>query len=87
MWTHRKYRFLFVMSLLIAANVVAWVTHKAFGVNILATYSMCVYALDYSVVILFAVIGFYTSFILAFAPEALKRSIERSIAKQATRNL
>lgn len=87
MWSNRKARFNIIILLLVAANLALWLSHRAIGYTAkehpgLFTF---VFLLDVVVFVGFAFLGLLTAWLLAFRPEAFKRSIERSIAKRNLR--
>jgi hypothetical protein len=84
MWLDRKTRFTVIMLVLVVANFGLWLSRRAFDYpdkKHPAVFTF-VFLLDVVVFIGFARLGLVTSWLLAFRPEAFKRSIERSIAKR-----
>jgi hypothetical protein len=72
------------MSLLVGANLALWLCNQVLGFTIKdhGGLFILIYLIDFFTFLAFALLGILTGWLLAFRPEALKRSIERSIAKR-----
>lgn len=87
MLSNRKVRFVAIMSAVILANAAIWFVHRFYGLSMkqMGGYFAFVGVFDIALLFGFAGLGILTSYLLAFKPDALKKSIERSMAKQTVR--
>jgi hypothetical protein len=72
------------MLLLVGANVALWLLNRILGFTIKdhgALFTL-IYMIDFFMLLGLAFLGLLTAWLLAFRPEAYKRSIERSLAKR-----
>jgi len=89
MSSSRKIRFIIIMLFVVVANGAIWFVHRFYGLSIkqMGGYFGFVGIIDLTLLFCFAGLGVLTSYLLAFKPDALKKSIERSMAKQAARGI
>jgi len=73
-----------IMSLIVGANLFLWICNQLLGYTIEdhGSVFVLIFTFDFFVVVGFAFLGLLTGWLLAFQPEALQRSIDRSIAKR-----
>jgi len=86
MWANRKIRFTVVLLLVVGVNICLWIANRTFGYTIKnhGKVFALVIGIDFFVFLGLALLGLLIGWLLAFRPEALKRAIERSIAKRSS---
>ena len=80
MWSNRKARFIFIVSVIVIMNIAIRIVGTSDFRNFVVSF-------DTAVVLGFAILGLLISWLLAFKPAEFKQSIERSMAKRAAKDI
>jgi hypothetical protein len=85
MLSNRKVRFTVIMLAIAACNIGIWISSRFYDLTIkqMGGYFLFVSIFDVVAVLGFAALGVLTTYLLAFKPDALRKSIERSMAKNS----
>ena len=85
MLSSRKVRFTVIMLAITISNIGIWISSYFYGLTIrqMGGYFLFVVIFDFIAILGFTALGVLTTYLLAFKPDALKKSIERSMAKSS----